>query len=248
MSSPDDKAESSGGWSRAMVAGAVLVILIAVGGFAYILGKNGQRAGTLTLFYGDKKVAVMEIKEGNVALDKLLRDLFSDEGKERTFRALVRELRQYYQIQDPALVLGISDLKYEEPNARGLRQLYEEGKGPFAPQEFDARVGFASDKVIAVGRAAICPKNDMFRKELFVLGPGGRGAAVIRADLQGPCESEKSGKEGTPLLQIGFRDARRIFGCGPLLKEDRVHAVEKRFETPEAFDDPDCEHRGGREE
>src|SRR4026209_879639 len=134
--------EPRSGRTVMMTAGAVAAILIVVVGFAYILNKDSQRNGKLTLFYGDKKFAEMEIKDGNVGIEKLLGDLFTDEGREKTFRLLVQP-RQYYQLQDPALVaLGIVNLKYEEPNAKKLRELYYEGKGPFVPQEFEARVEF----------------------------------------------------------------------------------------------------------
>jgi hypothetical protein len=85
-----------------MTAGAVVAILIVVVGFAYILNKDSQRNGKLTLFYGDKKFAEMEIKDGNVGIEKLLGDLFTDEGREKTFRLLVQP-RQYYQLQDRPL-------------------------------------------------------------------------------------------------------------------------------------------------
>lgn len=232
--------EPRSGRTVMMTAGAVVAILIVVVGFAYILNKDSQRNGKLTLFYGDKKFAEMEIKDGNVGIEKLLGDLFTDEGREKTFRLLVQP-RQYYQLQDPALVaLGIVNLKYEEPNAKKLRELYYEGKGPFVPQEFEARVEFATDNRVSSGHAAICPKHEMFQKELFVLGPEGRGAAVLRADLQGRCDADRRGEAVAPLLQIGFTDARRIFGCTKLLKEEKVYAVEKRFQTPDVVADPRC--------
>jgi len=240
--SEDAGGKQGGGLFRGgAVAGAVVCVLVVLAVFGYIMTPRG-RQGSLTVFYGGQKLATMDIKDGGIALDQMLRDLFRDNNREQTFRALVKELRQYYQIQDPALVLGIEHLSYDEPTAKGLRQLYEDGKGPFVPQEFDVRVNFASENLVPAGRGAICPTSDMFRKVLFVLGPEGRGATVIRADLQGACRgSEKE----TALLQISFTDARRLFGCGALRKEETVHAVERRFETPTASDNPTCSPKRG---
>ncbi len=234
------KIEAWRGRLPAMVIGVVVGVVILVGGFAYILGRDSNRTGTLTLFHDNKKVAEIDIKQGSVTIDKLLDNLFKDEEQEKMFRALVREMKQYYQLRDPALIVGIATLSIDEPNARGLRQLYYEGKGPFAPLEFPVRVSVPNESVIAVGQAAVCPQEDLFRKELLVLGPENRSMVVLRADLQGPCQSPPSDTGRVPLLQISLRDARRLFGCAPIAEEEKAYAVEKRFATPEAFGDPQC--------
>jgi hypothetical protein len=228
----------------APVVAAIAIVAIVVTAFVVILARNPGRAGTLTLFHDDKKIATIDIKEGNVALDRLLGDLFRDEERERPFRALVRELRQYYQLRDPALVPAIATLDYGEPIAKGIRQLYVDGRGPFVPQELDVRIELASDNRIRSGHAAVCASSDLFRKEWLVLGPDGRGAAVILADLQGRCSASGPNAGDPPLVQINFTDARRIFGCTAFAKQERAYAIEKRFETPDAVRDPDCERKG----
>ena len=146
MATAGDEGEPRSGRTVMMTAGAVLAILIVVAGFAYMLNKDSQRNGKLTLFYGEKKFAEMEIKDGNVGIEKVDRRSTSPTKAEERRSGCSGYNRDSITSSKtrPLWRLGIVNLKYEEPNARKLRELYYEGKGPFVPQEFDARVEFAN--------------------------------------------------------------------------------------------------------
>jgi hypothetical protein len=180
----------------------------------------------------------MKLLGASLPLERLVSDLFTDETREAPFRALVRE-HQYYYIKDEGLVIGIQKLKHDDAVVKGIRNLYEQGQDPFAPEEMEVQVSFASDSKIPRGHAAVCPNGNLFRKELWLTALDG-GALVVSADLQGPCRNDQRARDNRASIQISFADARSLYGCTPLQKEERALAVERRFPVPSERHEVDC--------
>jgi hypothetical protein len=156
----------------------------------------------------------MHVRGREVELTAILNALFQDDEKSRATQALLREFRRYYQYDDPLLAEVIGALSSDHPLSRKLRQLEEEGKGPFEAEEYPISILLSPPSRLPEGMAGVCQNRDLYRRHLLLLDATRTHSIGVHASEPMTCPIGSAAKSGR-LVSINTHQGKQLLRSSP---------------------------------
>ena len=100
----------------------------------------------------------LDLTNQKISLESILDEIEPDSREEKVFLALLEDKR-IYKINDSALVEALKKTTFNEPIAKGIRELWKNLEGPFNYEKEE--VAIEIDPSLAPGEAKVCTKSPL---------------------------------------------------------------------------------------
>jgi hypothetical protein len=202
----------------------MLAVVCLLSGLAAGWGLSGTeaKATNISWKYGDAEL-IIDLEKDMADDETLMNKIFSKEYSAAGATNWLKDEHSLFHFEDPELARKISELEYESPAARELRELREKRIGPWAYQAQEVKVSIPEREVQPFsGYANVCESGIFFRKKIEVFLPD-RPDKKITLQASGRYACPDGYK--FPDIQLSREDAKKLFGYTDFSKYETAAAV-----------------------
>ena len=185
------------------------------------LTRQGVKTTDIRWKYGEAEL-VIDLEQDLASDETLLQKMFSRPFSAAGAEGWLREERDLYRADDPALVQQLDTVDYNAPVSTALRDLRNRRRGPWSYRTQEVNVGIPGGGNPRRGYANVC-ESGIFRNqtiELFLPDDPARKITVL-ATGRYRCPENYA----FPDVQLNPADARELFGYGNFSKTERAAAI-----------------------
>ncbi|MEO0733003.1 MAG: hypothetical protein AAFZ52_09220 [Bacteroidota bacterium] len=185
-------------------------------------GDGGAKQTAISWKYGDAEL-VIDLEKDLADDETLLNKIFSKQFSAAGATDWLKNKQDLYLYSDPDLADKLTELPFEDPASRALRELRLRRKGPWAYQAQDVRIGIPirEDQPFS-SYANVCESGIFFRKKVDIFLPD-RPDRKITVNATGRYACPEG--YDFPDIQLSREDAKKLFGYDDFSKYEEAAAV-----------------------
>jgi hypothetical protein len=201
-----------------------LAVVCLLAGLAIGWGLTGTEAKTTDIRwkYGDAEL-VIDLEKDMADDETLMGKIFSKQYSAAGATNWLKAEHSLFHFADPALASKLTELDYESPASRELRELRDKRLGPWAYQAQEVKISIPEREFQPFsGYANVCESGIFFRKKIEVFLPD-RPDKKITLQASGRYACPDGYK--FPDIQLSREDAKKLFGYTDFSKYETAAAV-----------------------
>lgn len=202
----------------------MLAVVCLLSGLAAGWGLSGTeaKATNISWKYGNAEL-VIDLEKDMASDETLMNKIFSKQYSAAGATNWLKDKHSLFHFADPDLAGKLSELEYESPAAREMRELREKRLGPWSYQAQEVKVSIPEREVQPFsGYANVCESGIFFRQKIEVFLPDRPDKKItIQASGRYACPDGYK----FPDIQLSRQDAKKLFGYSNFSKYETAAAV-----------------------